>query len=230
MANAVSRPLRELWWLAGALALIILLARHTPLDHALTGLFYDPATRQFPLRDQAFWAVIMHTGLKYLSIAVWFGLLLWWINLRRQPSRQTIRRAIGFTLLVAPLAALVVSTLRALSVHSCPWELSVYGGTADYFRFLDSVPLNPGRGRCAPSGHAASGFVWLTGYIALRGVDRTAARFALIFSLSLGVLTGLTQLARGAHFLSHVLLTAWVCLAVAWVCDKVHAKWSARAR
>lgn len=204
-------------WLVGALALIIVLARYTALDHALTGLFYDPATRQFPLRDQPFWAVIMHAGLKYFSLAIWFGLLLWWINLRRQP----LRRAIGFTLMVAPLAALVVSSLRAVSAHSCPWDLSAFGGAAEYFRFFDSVPPNPGPGRCAPSGHAAAGFAWFAGYIALRGVDRQAARIALAFSLALGILAGLTQLARGAHFLSHVLLTAWVCFAVAWLCELV---------
>jgi membrane-associated PAP2 superfamily phosphatase len=214
----------ELGWLAAALTLIFVLARHTPLDHALTGFFYDPTTHRFPLRDQAFWAVIMHTGLKYLSVAAWFALLLWWVSLRRQPSGQPLRRAMGFTLIVTLLAALTVSSLRALSPHSCPWELSLFGGTADYFRFFDAVPLNPGSGRCAPSGHAASGFVWLAGYIALRDVDRTKARFALAFSLALGMLTGLTQLVRGAHFLSHVLLTAWACFAVAWVCDMAYKK------
>lgn len=225
-ANAVSRPLRQLSWLAAALALIFVLARYTPLDHVLTGIFYDSAARQFPLRDQTFWAVIMHTGLKYLGVAVWFGLLLWWIGFRHQPSRRPMRRAIGFTLLVALLAALTVSSVRAFSAHSCPWELSLYGGTADYFRFFDAVPPNPGSGRCAPSGHAAVGFVWLTGYIALRDVDRTAARLALAFSLSLGALTGLTQLARGAHFFSHVLLTAWTCFAVAWIGDTAYRMWS----
>lgn len=221
----VVSPLREWGWLAGALALIFLLARYTPLDHALTGLFYDPAARGFPLRDQPFWAVLMHTGLKYLSVAAWLALLVYWITLRGRRSRQPLRRAIGFSLIVAPLAALAVSSLRALSAHSCPWELTLFGGTADYFRFFDAVPLNPGSGRCAPSGHAAAGFAWLAGYVALRGIDRTAARFALAFSLLLGILTGLTQLARGAHFLSHVLLTAWVCFAVAWVCD-----WAYRMR
>jgi membrane-associated PAP2 superfamily phosphatase len=216
----------ELWWLAAAFALIIVLARYTPLDHVLTGLFYDPVTQRFPLKDQAFWAVVMHTGLKYLSVVVWFALLLWWMSLRRQPSRHPLRRAMGFTLLVTLLAALVVSFLRAISPHSCPWDLSAFGGTAEYFRFFDAVPLNPGPGRCVPSGHAASGFVWLTGYIALRGVDLKAAHVALAFSLLFGILTGLTQLARGAHFLSHVLLTAWICFAVAWACDRLWRMWS----
>jgi membrane-associated PAP2 superfamily phosphatase len=129
---------------------------------------------------------------------------------------------------VALLAALIVSSLRSVSAHSCPWDLSAFGGTAEYFRFFDAMPQNPGPGRCAPSGHAASGFVWLTGYIALRGVDRKAACYALAFSLLLGILAGLTQLVRGAHFLSHVLLTAWICLAVAWACDRFWKMWSRR--
>jgi membrane-associated PAP2 superfamily phosphatase len=168
----------------------------------------------------------MHTGLKYLSLALWFALLLWWVSLRRRPSRQPLRRAMGFTLIVTLLAALTVSSLRAISPHSCPWDLSAFGGTAEYFRFFDAVPQNPGPGRCAPSGHAASGFVWLAGYIALRDVDRKAARAALAFSLLFGILAGLTQLARGAHFLSHVLLTAWICFTVAWACDRLWRMWS----
>jgi membrane-associated PAP2 superfamily phosphatase len=218
----------ELGWLAAALALIFLLARYTPLDHALTGLFYDPAAQRFPLKDQAFWAMIMHTGLKYLGLAVWFGLLLWWISLRRKPSRRPLCRAFGFTLIAAPLAALSVSALRAVSAHSCPWDLSLFGGTAEYFRFFDAVPLNPGPGRCAPSGHAASGFAWFAAYAGLRGVDRRAAHMALAFALLLGTLTGITQLARGAHFVSHILLTAWICFAVALVLDRIGKTWTRR--
>ena len=229
-STPVSQNLRELWWLAGCLVLIFILARLTPLDHALTAVFYDPAARTFPLRDETFWAVIMHSGLKYLSVALWFALLAAWLGLRRRPWWQQYHRSAGFTLLVAPLAALTVSSLRTLSGHSCPWELTLYGGTAEYFRFFDAVPLNPGSGRCAPSGHAASGFAWLTAYIALRGVNLTKARITLAFSLSLGVLTGLTQLARGAHFLSHVLLTAWICFAVAWACHWAWKKRESRAR
>ncbi len=141
----------------------------------------------------------MHTGLKYLSLALWFALLISWMVSSSAVRRgNRYRRAIGFTLLVAPLAALVVSSLRAISPHSCPWDLSAFGGTAEYFRFFDAVPLNPGPGRCAPSGHAASGFVWLTGYIALRGVDRKAARVALAFSSVAGNSHGTdTARARG---------------------------------
>ena len=204
--------------LAGAGLLLVAVAHYTPLDHALTVLFYDPGAAGFPLRHSAFWTVVMHSGLKYLSIALWLGLLLWWLlPARRQRAR--LRDAVGFTLLIAPLSALVVSLLRSLSEHSCPWELAVYGGSADYFRFFDSVPAVPGPGHCAPSGHASVGFVWMAAYIAARRVGPAAARAALALTLGLGILTGLTQVVRGAHFVSHVLLTAWVCYAVAWASD-----------
>lgn len=38
------------------------------------------------------------------------------------------------------------------------------------------------------------------------------------------------RLARGAHFLSHVLLTAWICFAVAWACHWAWKKRESRAR
>ena len=210
----------EAAWLAGAWLLIILVARYTALDHALTVVFYDVPSASFPLRTSAFWNTVMHSGLKYFSILIWLALFLVWLLPARWALNPSLRSIIGFTLLVAPLAALSVSLLRALSAHSCPMELSLYGGDADYFRFLDPLPANPGPGRCAPSGHASSGFVWIAGFIAAQRSSPAAARLALVLTLCLGVLTGLTQVVRGAHFLSHVLLTAWVCYAVAWASER----------
>ena len=210
----------EVAWLAGAWLLIILVARYTTLDHTLTAFFHDPEAAEFPLRHSAFWNVFMHSGLKYLSLAIWLTLFLLWLLPARWAPNQHLRNAIGFTLLVAPLAALAVSLLRSLSPHSCPWELAAYGGGADYFRFFDSLPANAGPGRCAPSGHASAGFVWIAGYIAARRTSPLAARVALALTLCLGVLTGLTQIVRGAHFVSHVLLTAWVWYAVAWASER----------
>ena len=210
----------EVAWLAGAWLLIILVARYTTLDHTLTAFFHDPEAAEFPLRHSAFWNVFMHSGLKYLSLAIWLTLFLLWLLPARWAPNQHLRNAIGFTLLVAPLAALAVSLLRSLSPHSCPWELAAYGGGADYFRFFDSLPANAGPGRCAPSGHASAGFVWIAGYLAARRTSPRAARVVLALTLCLGVLTGLTQIVRGAHFVSHVLLTAWVCYAVAWASER----------
>lgn len=209
----------EVAGLAGAVLLLVAVARYTPLDYALSTLFYDPGTSSFPLRHSPFWTAVMHSGLKYLSIALWLGLLLWWLLQARRSRHAPLREAAGFTLLIAPLSALAVSVLRSLSDHSCPWELAVYGGGADYFRFFDAVPAAPGSGRCAPSGHASAGFMWFAGYVAARRVGPRAARLALALALCLGTLTGLTQIVRGAHFVSHVLLTAWVCYAVAWAGD-----------
>ena len=219
-ARSARRVAYEAAWLAGAWLLVILVARYTALDHALTGLFYDAQAAGFPLRYSAFWNTIMHSGLKYLSFAIWLTLLLAWLLPARWAPNQRLRSVIGFTLLVAPLAALSVSLLRSLSAHSCPWELAAYGGSADYFRFFDALPTNAGPGHCAPSGHASVGFVWIAGYLAARRTSPLAARVALALTLCLGVLTGLTQIARGAHFVSHVLLTAWVCYAVAWASER----------
>lgn len=226
----VSSVPRQLVSLVAVLALIIVLARYTPLDHALTGLFYDSGAHRFPLRDQPFWAVIMHTGLKYLSLVLWLILLLGWIRVRDRPSLQPLRQAMAFTLMVMPLASLTVSLFRAISPHSCPWDLILFGGVAEYFRFFDSIPANPGPGRCVPSGHASAGFAWLAAYVAMRHVNRYAAQVALGFVVLFGTLASVTQIVRGAHFLSHVLLTAWICFVVAWLSDLAYGLWKARHR
>ena len=210
----------EAAWLAGTWLLILLAARYTTLDHTLTAVFYNAQAAGFPLRYSVFWNTVMHSGFKYLSILIWLTLFLVWLLPARWALSPTLRSVVGFTLLVAPLSALAVSLLRSLSAHSCPWELAIYGGDADYFRFLDALPANAGPGRCAPSGHASSGFVWIAGYIAARRSSPAAARLALALTLCLGVLAGLTQVVRGAHFVSHVLLTAWVCYAVAWASER----------
>lgn len=215
-AHPAQRLAYEVAWLAGAWLLIMLVARYTTLDHTLTGFFYDAQAAKFPLRYSAFWNTVMHSGLKYLSFGIWLALFLVWLLPARWAPNQRLRRIIGFVLLVAPLSALVVSMLRAFSAHSCPWELAAYGGATDYFRFFDSLPANAGPGRCAPSGHASSGFVWIAGYVAARRIDPPMARLALALTLCLGILAGSAQVVRGAHFVSHVLLTAWVCCAVAW--------------
>lgn len=223
-----SAALRELLWLVAGWLAVVGLARYSSLDHALSALFYDPIAQAFPRRHDPFWADVLYRGLKAVSIVGWLLLAVIWARLRWRRAHEPLRAAIGFTLLIGPLAAVVVSWARANSVHSCPWDLALYGGAAEYFRLFDSPPANAGPGRCAPSGHASAGFLWLAGYIAARRAYAPQARYVLIAALGLGAVAGTTQIVRGAHFLSHVLLTAWICLAVAWLCERLRSIWRAR--
>ena len=171
--------------LAGAAALALLASL---ADRALSAPFYDPALRAFPLRDAWLLAVPGHTGLKWAMVAFWAGCLARGGAWRR-----------GALYMAA--IALVVSLLKHFSPYSCPWDLPAYGGA------------KPGAGACVPAAHPISGFALFGLYLALEG-DRRKARLVLCAAWIIGIAAGAVQVARGAHFASHVLWTAWVAWAV----------------
>jgi membrane-associated PAP2 superfamily phosphatase len=198
-------------WQAAGLALaafaIWLLAR-SGLDFSISALAYSPQARGFPLKDAWLFAVAGHSGLKYLAVGLWCALLAIAVVAPRW------RRAALHAFLGIALAALAVNGLRALSAHSCPWDLASFGGTARWFPLFGEVPAEPGPGHCLPSGHASSGFALFALYFALRDSQPRLARRALAMAWLLGLAAAFVQVARGAHFASHALWTAWICWAL----------------
>jgi membrane-associated PAP2 superfamily phosphatase len=190
------------------LALVCMLSalavsRWSDVDLNLSRQFFEPLTGHFPRREDVLWRRVLHDGLKWLAVLGWTGGLVFWCA-ARGPAASRRRRDAAFVLATSLAVVLTVSGARAMSAHSCPWSLSAFGGAAQYFRLFDAVPAAAGAGRCLPSGHASSAFMWL----ALLPVLRTRTRrFVLAAVLLGGVFAGWVQVARGAHFLSHVLLS-----------------------
>lgn len=145
--------------------------------------------RDFPLRQVWALEVLGHTGLKWLMVGFWLCCLAW---------RGPLRRGAVY---MAVIAALVV-TLKHYSPVSCPWDLLEYGGT------------KPDTGRCLPAGHPITGFALFGLALALSQNRARAARYTLAAAVLIGFAAGAVQVARGAHFPSHVLWTAWVAWAI----------------
>ena len=180
-----------------ACALLILAASR--FDGALIAPFYDPAGRGFPLRDAWVLAVPGHTGLKWLMVSFWLLCVA---------SGGALRRGAVY---MAVIAAVVVA-LKYYSPVSCPWDLLEFGGR------------DPDTGRCLPAAHPVSGFALFGLYLALRGEHPRAARYALAAAWIIGLLAGAVQVARGAHFPSHVLWTAWLAWAVTLALEAIVGK------
>ncbi len=183
------------------------------LDLWLAGLAGGAAG--FPWRDAAALTAVLHNGGKLLSwaVAVWLFVGLRWPMgvLRRLPQR---RRA---WLAVVVLGALLLVTLaKHGSRTSCPWDLQAFGGHVPWVSHWAWGVADGGPGHCFPAGHASAGFAWLAGWFAWRDIDRRVAWRWLLLALSAGLVLGLGQQWRGAHFASHTLWTAWLCWAFAW--------------
>ena len=210
--------LTEFGWVTLALLTVALAWDASGLDMAFAHLAGGPGG--FPWRDNWVLAVVFHEGARRFAWVVALGICLavWWPlgPLARIGQRDRLQLAAS-TL----LGALAVSVLKAGSHTSCPWELSDFGGLAQYASHW-SLASDGGAGRCFPAGHAASGFTFVGGYFAFRTTSPRLARAWLAAALGAGILLGLAQQWRGAHFMSHTLWSAVVCWGVACL---LHAAW-----
>ena len=113
------------------------------------------------------------------------------------------------------LCLLLVPALKRLSASSCPWDLREFGGGSRLRAALAAGVHDGGPGHCFPSGHAVAAFAFLRMYFGWRGhAAARGARWCLAGVCAAGALFGWAQLARGAHFASHTLWSAWLCWVV----------------
>lgn len=167
----------------------------------------------FPWRDHWLLAGVLHEGGRRAAwlLACALCLAVWWPRgpFARLTQGERLRFAAS-----ALLAALTVSLLKAGSGTSCPWALSEFGGVVRYASHW-SPGSDGGVGHCFPAGHASSGFGFIGGYFAFRRSSPRHARLWVAGALLAGLLLGLAQQWRGAHFMSHTLWSAVVCWLVA---------------
>lgn len=184
----------------------------------------------FALRDHWWMSQVLHDGARRLGWVLVAGLALsvWWpVGVLRVLSRD---ERWGL-LLGTALSLLAVSALKNLSRTSCPWDLTEFGGMARYVSHWQWGVLDGGGGRCFPAGHASAGFAFIAGFFWLRHRAPRAAVTWLAAALVAGLLLGLVQQARGAHYMSHTLWTAWVCWATSalvWRAGHGVALWRVR--
>lgn len=168
----------------------------------------------FPARDHWLLTRVLHDGARVLAGVMLATLaigLLWPFGPLRALSRG--RRA---WLLAAVAGGLLLpASLKRLSATSCPWDLQAFGGTFDWVSHWQWSRVDQGPGHCFPAGHASAGFAWVAGYFAWPRGSVMARRW-LAGALAVGLLLGLAQQLRGAHFMSHTLWTGLICWTWAW--------------
>lgn len=138
------------------------------------------------------------------------------------PSRSERVRWLGATL----VCLLLIPALKRASLTSCPWDLQGFGGSAIYLSHWRWAVPDGGPGHCFPSGHAVAAFAFLSGHFLWRRHRPAVGRLWLIGVGLAGLAFGGAQVARGAHFPSHVLWSAWLCWLVCTLA--VHWPWQRR--
>ncbi|NUZ06606.1 phosphatase PAP2 family protein [Schlegelella sp. ID0723] len=197
---------------AGALLALLLAWDASAADLALARGFGD--AHGFAARD-SFWAgTLLHSGGRVLAWLLALVLIATALVTPRRPARGPGRAERVAWLAVILLCGVAVPWLKRYSATSCPWDLAEFGGVARYVSHWHLGQPDGGGGHCFPSGHAVAAFAFLGMHFQWRRHDPARARGWLAAVLGVGVLFGIGQLARGAHYPSHTMWSAWLCWAI----------------
>ncbi|WP_300667984.1 phosphatase PAP2 family protein [Desulfoluna sp.] len=218
-----------------ALVLVALTALFelTDLDLSVQDhLFHFETGRWLVDRNAPVLKFLFYTGIKGALIA--FGVSLLWQYGRSLVTRnrdgageQLARQRYLMVILSLMFIPGTIAGLKAVTHMYCPSQIERYGGDKPYIKLFDAYPETCARcnsGRCYPAGHASGGFSLLVLAHVFR--KRSYKLAGLGVGLGLGWAMGGYQMMKGAHFLSHTLVTmiiAWMMsLCLVEVARRVH--------
>lgn len=218
MRRKLQRILLPLALLAASLALF----EFTDLDLRLQDHFYDFAQQSWMVDKRAVLPrLLFYTGPKLLLIGLAAWLLLGLLLPRRICPRWLATPwpapRVWLVILSLALVPATIAIMKSRSDIYTPASLTRYDGSKPYHHLFE--PLLPGvlpnRGRSFPAGHASGGFALLSLFYLF---SRRRWRWAgLGVGLLYGWTMGLYQMFKGAHFLSHTVVTmllAWLIIEV----------------
>ena len=214
------------------LAITLGVLEFTPLDLAIQDLLYDPAAGAWLIDAEApVMRAIFYTGprvaLWILAAALLGGLVAGFFR----PAWRPYRRGLLYLLVCLMAVPAVAGALKQATNVACPSRIDRYGGDTPYVRLYEPAPasLAGQRFKCFPAGHASGG-VALFG-IGFLGLTRRRW-IGFVPGLAAGLILGGYQMAKGAHYLSHTLVTLFGGLAICAILAAVMLRgwqWPTRA-
>jgi lipid A 4'-phosphatase len=213
-------------FIALALAAVIglVFGIHPELDLKLTGLFYDPATKSFPLKFNTL-AVIARDVAMWISWGLVLPAIIALVVKLVRPDRPLLMsgRAMVFLLVTLALSAGVLTNFTFKSYWGRPRPVMVaqFNGPQEF------VPWWDPRGACGRncsffSGEGATAF-WTYAPAAL--TPPPWRPLAYVAATLFGVTTSLLRIAFGGHFFTDVATAGLVTFLVIWLAYRYIYRW-----
>jgi len=206
--------LAHAWLPLLAFVVMICLCKGMGGDLWLADRIYAMEGHRWALRDAFFTRDLVHLWGRDLSILASFAVFVAWLVARKRASWTSLRRPLAYLAVTTLVSIALVAWIKSWSNMDCPWDLMRYGGDRPYVGLFALRPIGLERGACFPAGHASGGYAWLSLYFFFLVVRPRWRWFGLAIGGGLGLLFGISQQLRGAHFLSHDVWTAGLC----WGC------------
>jgi membrane-associated PAP2 superfamily phosphatase len=194
-------------------------------DRWIADHLYAAEGGRWALRKSLLLTRFLHAGGKALSILAWCTAAGMAIAACIRPGGRPLRRPLVVLLSSVLLSTLLVSALKHATGMDCPWDASVYGGSHPYFTLFDARPPGIRPSGCFPAGQASAGYAWVALYFFFASVRPAWRRIGLATGLGAGLVLGIGQQLRGAHYLSHDLWTLAICWFVALGLYRLSIRW-----
>ena len=218
-----------------ALVAAIALFEWTNLDLWVQDRLFNIETGQWLVdRNAALLRLAFYTGIKGAIIAFGVTLLaLYGLTFSKNRAGEAglsgLRRRYLIVILSVIVVPLTIAELKATTNIYCPSQIARYGGDRPYIKLFESYPADCNTcdsGRCFPAGHASGGFALMALYYLFEKKSHRLAGLGV--GLGLGWAMGGYQMMKGAHFLSHTVVTmiaAWLMiLCLSFCAQRVHPR------
>lgn len=180
------------------------------LDRGIADYFYFIQGNSWIWKESWLAEDFFHKGGRWLSILMALALLVLVIVSRFSFWLSSHKKALLYLFLATAGSSLLISLLKSTLAVSCPWEFDRYGGNLLYVTVLEQLVLRNGEG-CFPAGHASAGYAWISTYFFGVHYQSRWRWLGLAIPLLVGMVLGVVQQIRGAHFFSHDLWSLAIC-------------------
>jgi len=204
---------RWVWFTLVVLVVTLVFFECTDVDLRLQQLFYDPSSRSWLVDGNApLPRLIFYSGIKWVLAGCGAVVIFSWLAGFWQPGLRPWRRVLFFIILAMGMVPLVVAGAKKVTNVFCPSDLALFNGNKPYVKLLEPMPESIDEcGCCFPAGHASGGFSLMALYFLSR--RRRSRLLGLATGVGLGWVMGIYQMLKGAHFLSHTIVT----MEIAWL-------------
>ena len=214
----------HLWRPLGVFALALLVVHALRIDWRIAHALYAWEGYRWILKHAFLTETLMHNLGHDLVVLAWTGVLLTWLASLRRASLARWRLPLGYLAAAVLLSTACVAVLKRATRMDCPWDIDGLGGTRPLLGLFEVRPGYLPDAGCFPAGHAGSGYAWLALYFFFLMSRPALRRHGLAIGATTGLVFGLGQQLRGAHFVSHDLWAALLCWTIAFGLHRLFAR------
>lgn len=193
------------------LGVAFVLLEWSGLDVWWSGHFYDAQAHAWPFKDNWLIQTVLHKGGRLFFFALLGVIALLFLSSWVLGGSNAARRSLAYLFVATGSAPAIILQLKNRTHIYCPWDLTFFGGERPYIRWFDPVSADLPIGHCFPAAHAGSGYAFVSLYFFCWAVCPRYRVQGLMLGLCLGMVNGVTQQMRGAHFVSHDIAALAIC-------------------